>query len=1376
MPPTGRPTDDGSADDNAADIRAQYQEFTNAITLYPDEWDVATVCKLHLPILRLPAAHTLDRATFVKMQRQAMRRILHPDKLFSSAAQYPDIIRVQEIFCAERIWSMLQYIEKMVFPDPVLEQDGPNYTPPARAHVNRPTFPGDLEVVRDLMLEYAEALQTRPNVPSAVRAAAVMFVASGPTLFSLLTCPQGTNPDLRTPTYSRQRRQEQQEQQQQRLQQELRRQQEQQLAQELQREQQREQRRQQEQQEQQQPQPHPPPQSQQQQPHPPPQQPQQQQHPPQSNDDGGPPPANQDVDPDLPATAAPGQEWAAIDSTDVVKCFFYAGPTLTSVPPNLREDWATACGRVYALIAAAAPGDEMTRALKWSAILPSLLLRRDPRRTRGAHRTSIAYQRVQAFLAGRYEELLAAWAVDRAATMRSANVRVAPVNEGDVNLERVITLLRAGELSRAQTALSSSGIMDAHAPEIAAQLAAMHPLRKEPVPSDRPVGTVTVDLTNILKKLRRKKAAGPSAMRNEFLTCLTGKFNETCARGAIDGLNAFASRYASGDLPNWFYFLFCAAKLTAVVKTRTPVVQVRPIAVGECLRRAVHAYMARVFRDPVNSIVSPQQVAVGAKGAAARMVHSIRLALEAHPDWVCIKVDCTNGFNSFVRARALLEIARHPTLRDYLPLVHAILQPRSPLYAGNKKMPFASACGGQQGDPIICQIFSIIINRIIKEAASKMVAGFIMAQMDDCYIVGPADQATVAYHSMIAGLPPAGLSSNVVKCVAYCCNHAAIPDLPEGVPVQMDGIEVAGAPIGNDNFVSNFLRLKTDRTVSLIKATASQLRTGHGQDLWSLTIYCLKPLFDHWIQTCYPTQVRAFAEEVDTALLSAACDASIDNLACDPLVLRRLRQPIRLGGGGLRELADVCDAAFLGGIAQAFPFLLNHTSADGVVRAGCCHAALVSYLGAGSFDPDNDYPFRTFLASPLAAATQMQNAYDRLQNQVMAAGNYDDLALAAPVEKLGRCGDDKLQHRFTQEIEEYRAVMLAQQFRARPDTDFPSQAALNCDRISSVFLTALPSEENSCLDRIWRAGFAHHFGLAYSAFARHEGQALRGVKLNSPNSICDQYGNSLTLAKVKGCAGQIKRHDGIAWLLMDICLQAGYSCQHEANFIFRDCVPDQVFQEWQATSNRRTGNYITPDIYISPGEGAPPKLVDVKCMYGGLRYARNRSTSCGVVASRETRCTQEYVKRARSLDRQYNNTPAGQAGKVQKRLEEFGKVLFPVAGQFNEISRDFHDLIRFAAEDIAKTRFQTTTLPVKSHSELIGPISWHLKQRVGMHLFRTGMAFKFDRLYLCLGLSHSTSFIQGQCFFRNRSTYTTTEQILHRWGQVHRHPVSTRQW
>jgi len=33
--------------------------------------------------------------------------------------------------------------------------------------------------------------------------------------------------------------------------------------------------------------------------------------------------------------------------------------------------------------------------------------------------------------------------------------------------------------------------------------------------------------------------------------------------------------------------------------------------------------------------------------------------------------------------------------------------------------------------------------------------------------------------------------------------------------------------------------------------------------------------------------------------------------------------------------------------------------------------------------------------------------------------------------------------------------------------------------------------------------------------------------------------------------------------------------------------------------------------------------------------------------------------------------------------------------------------------------------------------------------------------------SHFTSYTQGQCFFHIRSTYTTTEQILHRWTPFH---------
>ena len=317
---------------------------------------------------------------------------------------------------------------------------------------------------------------------------------------------------------------------------------------------------------------------------------------------------------------------------------------------------------------------------------------------------------------------------------------------------------------------------------------------------------------------------------------------------------------------------------------------------------------------------------------------------------------------------------------------------------------------------------------------------------------------------------------------------------------------------------------------------------------------------------------------------------------------------------------------------------------------------------------------------------------------------------APPAEDLGSKGEGRLQNLFTKEIEDYRASALAESFRQTDADYFPARAALNCDRISSVFLTAIPTESNTCLDIVWRAGFANHFGLPFHAFSRHEGQQLRGVKKDGANSVCDKYGNAFVLAAVKGCAGQIKRHDGIAWLLMDMFNQAGYNCQHEANFIFRDCVPAPVYEEWQQKSHSRAGNYITPDIHMATADGAPPILIDVKAVYGGARYGQNRGVSCGAVASRQARAKKEYVNRARVLDSKHNHTPGEEVGPVQTRLEEYGDIKIPVAGMFNEISRDFHDLIAFTAQDIAKKRFEATTLPVESHAELIGPIVWHLKQ------------------------------------------------------------------
>jgi hypothetical protein len=165
-----------------------------------------------------------------------------------------------------------------------------------------------------------------------------------------------------------------------------------------------------------------------------------------------------------------------------------------------------------------------------------------------------------------------------------------------------------------------------------------------------------------------------------------------------------------------------------------------------------------------------------------------------------------------------------------------------------------------------------------------------------------------------------------------------------------------------------------------------------------------------------------------------------------------------------------------------------------------------------------------------------------------------------------------------------------------------------------------------------------------------------------------------------------------------------------------------------------------------------------------------------VVAAAQSNWSTNYVRKARALDLKYNNTSDGDTGRVETRLAEYGRVLFPTAGWFNEGSRDLHDIITLATEDIAKKQFQSTVLPVKDYTELIGPIGWKIKQRLGMQLFRTGMALKCDRLQLCLGQANPDSTTRRQGYLYNSVAHTSIERIWHRWRQIHRQPVSARLW
>eukprot|EP00973_Karenia_brevis_P022762 3132220-Karenia_brevis.AAC.1 len=86
---------------------------------------------------------------------------------------------------------------------------------------------------------------------------------------------------------------------------------------------------------------------------------------------------------------------------------------------------------------------------------------------------------------------------------------------------------------------------------------------------------------------------GVSGFRNAYLKCLGCDFADRRAAEAVELLEQFAEAYANVDLPAWFYVIFSSVRLVAPIKPTAQeiaeVPDVRPLGLGECLRRLIHS-------------------------------------------------------------------------------------------------------------------------------------------------------------------------------------------------------------------------------------------------------------------------------------------------------------------------------------------------------------------------------------------------------------------------------------------------------------------------------------------------------------------------------------------------------------------------------------------------------------------------------------------------------------------------------------------------------------------------------------------------------------------------------------------------------------------
>jgi hypothetical protein len=145
---------------------------------------------------------------------------------------------------------------------------------------------------------------------------------------------------------------------------------------------------------------------------------------------------------------------------------------------------------------------------------------------------------------------------------------------------------------------------------------------------------------------------------------------------------------------------------------------IRPIAIGNCLRRLTSKLVCFQSRNIVNSYLSPHQLGVTIKLGCEAAIHTTRTFVnnDQNHGTVLLKLDFKNAFNSVERDCILKEVQCHTPL--LYPYFYRWYRNLSTLFFGDNLN--SSSVGAQQEDPCGPMIFSLAIQPIILSLDSHL--------------------------------------------------------------------------------------------------------------------------------------------------------------------------------------------------------------------------------------------------------------------------------------------------------------------------------------------------------------------------------------------------------------------------------------------------------------------------------------------------------------------------------------------------------------------------------------------------------------------------------------------------------------------------------
>ena len=277
--------------------------------------------------------------------------------------------------------------------------------------------------------------------------------------------------------------------------------------------------------------------------------------------------------------------------------------------------------------------------------------------------------------------------------------------------DRVIALIRAGQLSKAKLTLVSTDEFCLPSEEDFENLTKLFMVEAEKegdgdtdVQSDEEVNTTVTAERPVLHRMTRQESQESPVLEEDLVE---GSQNDAfvfsvdeiiemvdtsprLSAGGRDGIRfewlrdmihmspSFASTLAnaltaigSGSVPNSVRPYLFGAKITTLRKKNK---NLRPICPGEVLVRLLGRLLSRKHMLKFSQVLQPHQMGLGIKDSCHMLVMAVKLLLDAddESETVCVKMDFKNAYGSVKREAIRASLEKHDQVKFLLPWFDAM--------------------------------------------------------------------------------------------------------------------------------------------------------------------------------------------------------------------------------------------------------------------------------------------------------------------------------------------------------------------------------------------------------------------------------------------------------------------------------------------------------------------------------------------------------------------------------------------------------------------------------------------------------------------------------------------------------------------------------